>query len=331
MNKQGTQSVARSAEAINSELVERIAGVASVEGEVEPFHGLHLYRFSAPTEPVHGASTPSLCVIAQGRKEVLLGDEHFYYDPAHYLLATVELPTVSRIVVASAAQPYFGLRLDLDLATVGSVMLESGHVAARDTATPRAIDVSSLGTDLLDAVLRLVRLVDSPSEDRFLLPMITREIIYRLLVGAQGDRLRQMTTRGENAYRIGTAIEQMRTEFDQPLRIEAIAQEAGMSVSGFYHHFKAVTGMSPLQFQKRQRLQEARRLMLGERLDAVSTALRVGYDDASHFNREYKRLFGAPPCAMSSNCAWRPPNLADCRLRPSRRLCLKVNTYFAIL
>jgi AraC-like DNA-binding protein len=152
-----------------------------------------------------------------------------------------------------------------------------------------------LDVNLLDAVVRLVRLLDSPSEAPVLMPLITREIIYRLLVGEQGGRLRHLAILGGYTSHIARAVERLRQDFDQPLRIEDIARELGMSVSGFHHHFKAVTAMSPLQFQKQLRLQEARRLMLGEDLDAASAAYRVGYHDASHFNREYKSLFGVPP------------------------------------
>ena len=159
----------------------------------------------------------------------------------------------------------------------------------------RAIDVSPLEANLLDAVVRLVRLMDSPAEARVLAPGIAREIVYRLLVGEQGDRLRHVAILGGQSHRIARAIEQLRNEFDRPLRIEDIAHELGMSVSAFHHHFKAVTAMSPLQFQKQLRLQEARRLLLVQGLDAASAGYRVGYDDASHFNREYKRQFGLPP------------------------------------
>jgi AraC-like DNA-binding protein len=157
------------------------------------------------------------------------------------------------------------------------------------------MDVSPLDVNLLDAVVRLVRLLDSPAEARVLMPLITREIIYWLLVGEQGARLRHLAALGGYTPDIARAVERLRQDFDQPLRIEDIARELGMSVSGFHHHFKAVTAMSPLQFQKQLRLQEARRLMLGEDLDATSAAYRVGYHDASHFNREYKSLFGVPP------------------------------------
>jgi AraC-like DNA-binding protein len=234
-------------------------------------------------------------VIAQGSKEVLLGDNRYQYDPAHYLLATAELPVVSQIIKASPERPYLSLRLRLDPTLVGSVMVEAGHFSPRRPADVRAIDVSPLDASLLDAVVRLIRLLDTPAEASFLTPLITREIVYRLLMGAQGDRLRHIAVQGSHTQFITRAIERLRKEFDQPLRIDDIAWELGMSVSGFHHHFKAVTAMSPLQFQKQIRLQEARQLMLGEGLDAASAGYRVGYNDAAHFNREYKRLFGLPP------------------------------------
>lgn len=174
-------------------------------------------------------------------------------------------------------------------------MIDSGHTAPPSHADVKAINVSPLDTSLLDAVVRLVRLINTPTEARVLAPLVTREIVYRLLLGKQGDRLRHIAVLGGYTSPIARAIERLRKDFDQPLRIDSIARELGMSVSGFHHHFKAVTAMSPLQFQKQLRLQEARRLMLGEHLDAASAGHRVGYDDASHFNREYKRLFGVPP------------------------------------
>ena len=173
--------------------------------------------------------------------------------------------------------------------------MEAGHASPPDHADVRAINVSPVDGHLLDAMVRVARLLDSPAEARVLLPLLTREIIYRLLMGEQGARLRHLALQGGYTPDIARAAKRLRQDFDQPLRIENIAQELGMSVSGFHHHFKAVTALSPLQFQKRLRLQEARRLMLGEDLDAASAAYRVGYHDASHFNREYKSLFGVPP------------------------------------
>ena len=292
-------------QANREELVERIMQVVREDGGADPLPGLHLGRASVAGEPVHSVIKPSFCVIVQGSKEVLLGDSRYVYDPTHYLLATVDLPRTSRILEASPQCPYLSLVLELDPALVSAVMAEtaqsqphggSSRDGSRDGSDDvRALDVSPLDMGMQDAVVRLVRLLDTPAEAHVLMPLITREIIYRLLIGNQGARLRHVAAVGGNTSHIVRAVERLRQDFDQPLRVEQLAHELGMSVSGFHHHFKAVTALSPLQFQKRLRLQEARRLMLGEGLDAASAAYRVGYRDASHFNREYKSVFGDPP------------------------------------
>jgi AraC-like DNA-binding protein len=219
----------------------------------------------------------------------------FRYDPAHYAISTVGLPIIAEIVQASRERPYLGLRLTLDPALVASVMVESGLVQPRGDGGVRAIDVSALDADLLDATVRLVRLIDRPGEYRALAPLVVREIVYRLLTGPQGSRMRHLATVGGQAHRVVRAVEKLRENYDKPLRIESVARELGMSLSGFHAHFKTVTNMSPLQFQKHLRLQEARRLMLGENLDAGEAGYRVGYEDQSHFSRDYKRHFGEPP------------------------------------
>jgi AraC-like DNA-binding protein len=286
---------AQRARANREELAERIAQAIREDGVVEPMKGLFFRRSSAPTEPVHGVSEPAFCVIAQGNKEIVVGEERFRYDPAHYLLNTVELPAVSQVVEASREQPYLGLRLNLDPVLVSSVMVETGQPSPRGNAEVRAIHVSPLDAGLLDATVRLVRLLDTPAEARALAPLVTREIVFRILMGEQGGRLRHLVAQGGSADRIARAVERIRSAFDRPLRIDSLARELGMSASGLHHQFKTVTAMTPLQFQKQLRLQEARRLMLGEDLDAASAGFRVGYDDAAHFSREYKRLFGMPP------------------------------------
>jgi len=265
--------------------VERIGRAMRQDGNAQPLQGLHLYRHSFPLEQVYSVVEPSLCVVAQGSKEFLLSGSRYRYDPFHYLLVTVDLPYVGQVLEASKERPFLSLRLDLAPTLVGEVMVEAGHTSPRDPAEVRAIAVSPVDGHLLDA----------PDEARVLLPLITREMIYRLLRGEQGARLRHLAILGGYSPSIARAIERLRQDFDQPLRIESLARELGMSVSVFHHHFKAVTALSPLQFQKRLRLLEARRLMLGEDLDAASAAYRVGYRDASHFNREYKSLFGVPP------------------------------------
>jgi AraC-like DNA-binding protein len=294
-NRQQSERETQQAQARTNELVELIARAVPDDGVIEPLKGLRLNRASAPKEPIHSVYDPCLCVVAQGSKEFFLSHERYVYDPAHYLLLTAELPLVGHVLVASKEQPYLSLRLDLDPALVGSVMVEAGDAAPKNQVDAKAINVSGLDADLMDAVVRLVRLVETPAEAEFLAPLITREIIYRLWMGEQSERLLHIATSAGYTPHITKAIERINQNFDQPLRIDNIASELGMSVSGFHHHFKAVTAMSPLQFQKRLRLQEARRLMLGEGLDAASAGYRVGYHDASHFNREYKSLFGLPP------------------------------------
>ncbi len=295
MNRPRSAREARGAQGGRDELVERVARAVGEDGAVEAPGGLRLLSRSSPTAKDHGVSSPAFCMMAQGEKEVLLGDDCYRYDAHSYLITGAALPTTSRVTEASEERPYLGVVLGLDPALVGSVMVEAGHTAPKEHAV-RAFDVSPLDEGLLDAVLRLVRLLDASAEEaRFLRPLVTREIVFRLLEGEQGGRLRQIAVQGGHAHRIAGALERMRENFDRPLRIEDVARESGMSVSGFHHHFKAVTAMSPLQFQKRMRLQEARRLMLGEDLDAASAGFRVGYGDASHFSREYKRLFGEPP------------------------------------
>jgi AraC-like DNA-binding protein len=295
INHQKTEREVQQMQASREELVERIAQALPENGNLQPLLGLHLYRHTSSLGPVHSLTVSSFCVIAQGSKEVILGDSRYRYDPFHYLIATLELPSTSQILEASQERPYLSLRLELPPSLVGSVMVESGHTSPPRNTDVRAINVSTLDVNLLEAVVRLVRLLDTPAEASILMPLITQEIIYRLLIGDQGALLRHLAVLGGYTPYIARAIQRLRQDFHQPLRIEQLASELGMSVSGFHHHFKAVTAMSPLQFQKQLRLQEARRLMLGEDLDATSAAYRVGYNDASHFNREYKSLFGIPP------------------------------------
>ncbi len=290
-----TERKTHRAQASRDQLVELIAQALREDGTVEPLKGLHLHRSSSPREPLHSVYDPVFCVIAQGSKEIFLSNERYVYDPSHYLLVTAELPLVGHVLDASKELPYLSLRLELGPTLVGSVMVETGHAASQNRVDVRGINVGPLDSNLLDAVVRLVRLLDTPTEAPFLAPLITREIVYRLWMGEQGDRLSHIAALGGYTPPIAKAIERLHKDFDQPLRIDSIARELGMSVSGFHHHFKAVTAMSPLQFQKRLRLQEARRLMLGEGLEAASAAYRVGYHDASYFNREYKSLFGLPP------------------------------------
>jgi len=279
-----------------AELVDRIARVLPEDGKVDALDGLfYLHRESSPTEPLHAVSYPSVCVMAQGAKVVHLGDATHRYDPFHYLLISADLPLASEVVEATEAEPYLSMVLRLDPETVGRVMIEAGEAAGQGRSEPLALDVSPLGEDLLDAALRLVRLVEQPEEARVVAPLVTREIVYRLLRGDQGDRLRQIAALGGHTSRVAPAIRRLHEEYDRALSVEDLAGGVGLSASRFHHHFKAVTGMTPVQFQKTLRLQEARRLLLADDLDAATAGYRVGYNSASHFSRDYKRQFGEPP------------------------------------
>ena len=277
------------------ELVEILARRCTNEGANNMAEGLNFYRHSGPTQPFHGLYSPSMCIIAQGAKEVLLGEEVFRYDPAHFLLCSLDVPVVSQVVDATSQRPYLGLKLDLDPTLIASVSVEAGVSPGRSDFSVKSIAVGKLQGDLLDAFVRLFRLLDNPDDYRMISPLVIREIIYRLLISDQGPRLRQMAVFGGHTNRITKAVQTLRNKFSESLSIEDLARDLGMSVSSFHQHFKTATSMSPLQFQKLLRLQEARRLLLTEDLDASSAAVRVGYDDASQFTREYKRLFGDPP------------------------------------
>lgn len=283
--------------ASRDELAELITRHVVHDGREAAAPGLLLYRYSRPTGPLYGVSEPSFCVVVQGAKELLIGSERLRYDASQYLLVSAGLPVVGHIVQASEERPYLAARLVLDPAIVTEVLMESGLLTSRSDTAVKALAACPVDAALLDSVVRLVRLVDSPRDYAALAPLAAREIVYRLARGDQGQRLRQIAViagRG-GAHRIAKAIELIRKSFGKPLRIDGLARQLGMSVSALHHDFKAVTAMSPLKFQKQLRLQEARRLLLGGEVDVARAGYRVGYDDPPHFNREYKKLFGEPP------------------------------------
>ena len=295
MNIQEAELAKQKMQINHEELISRLTRASSQDGIWEVFPGLSLYRFTAPPEPWHLVYKPALGVIAQGSKEVFLGEDTFRYSAGQYLITTLTLPVVSRIIEATPEKPYLSLRLDLDPAVVASVFMESGLKTKKSESSVKAMDVSSVDGNLLDAVVRLVRLLDTPDEMQALAVLTTREIIYRLLKGEQAARLTHLLSTEGETRRISKAVKQLRDNFSKTLKIEDIARDLGMSVSSFHHHFKSVTAMSPVQFQKQLRLQEARRLMLGEDMDVASAGIQVGYDNPAYFSREYKKHFGAPP------------------------------------
>ena len=238
---------------------------------------------------------PALCILAQGRKEVRLADEHFNYDPLNYLVVSVSMPLSGRIVDVSPEHPILALRLDIDPAEITALIADAGPMGVPTRPTGRGLYVERLDQPMLDAVLRLARLLDNPKDIAMLAPLIRREILYRLLRSHQGYRLYEIAIANSQSHRISQAIKWLNGNYEQPLRIDDLAREVNLSVSTLHHRFKAMTAMSPLQYQKQLRLQEARRLMLAEGLDASAAGYRVGYESPSQFSREYSRLFGAPP------------------------------------
>ncbi len=256
---------------------------------VTAFPRLILSRSGVTTKLTAAIYHPLLCVVAQGRKRIFLGDEEFHYDPNSYLIASLDLPVSGQVIEA----PCLGMTLAIDPATLAALMLEMPPAAER--AASKALAVNPLEPDLRDPLLRLLRLLDRPDDLPVLAPLIEREILYRLLRGPRGEMLRQMALPGSQLSQISRAIHVIRQRYEQTIRIEELARTAGMSSTSFHRHFRAVTAMSPLQFQKRIRLQEARRRMLARKADAARVGFDVGYESASQFSREYRRMFGAPP------------------------------------
>ena len=282
--------------ATRSELARKIARWTEKSGHVESaVPGLMLVKYEAPTEPMSAMYEPSICLVAQGAKRVQLGDEAYVYDENHLLITSVGLPVMANVIKASKEVPLLSLVLKIDLRMVAQLMVDSSLPLARNQQPGRGMAVGEVSGPLLDSFQRLVDLLDTPEDIPILAPLILKEILYRLLMGELGPRLRQIATAGSHGQQIVRAVDWLKENYARQLKVEGLAKETGMSLSTFHHHFRDLTAMSPLQFQKWLRLHEARRLMLTENQDATTAALQVGYESPSQFSREYKRQFGAPP------------------------------------
>lgn len=257
--------------------------------------GLSCIRLSAPNMRLPAVYQPSICVIAQGSKQVLLDEEIYHYAPPQFLAVSVDLPLLGQVVEASVERPYLCLQIHIDPRQIGELIAHSGDAAWTRGDTARGLFVGTLDGATQEAVLRLARLLETPKDIPMLAPMMLREIHYRLLRGDYGSAIAQMAIAGSTTHKIGQVIRRIRTNLAAPMRVEELAAMANMSPSSFHQHFKAVTAMSPLQYHKRLRLTEARHILLSEDVDAASTAYRVGYESVSQFSREYARMFGAPP------------------------------------
>lgn len=297
--KKGASPLAETVSNRHSELASLIGRNIDADGmRATAIPRLFLMRASQLTEPLPTVYEPALCIVAQGRKQVMLADEVYFYGPEQCLVISVDLHAVGQVIEATPAEPYLCLRLDLDPAPLSALMMELGQGALRNQRAERlklGLSINPIDPALLDAAVRLARLLETPKDIPILAPMVEREILYRLLSGEYGDRLRQIATADHRLVAVNRAISWLKRNYAAPFRIETVAREARMSPSALHHSFKSVTAMSPLQYQKQLRLQEARRLMLGQAMDAATAGHSVGYESPSQFSREYSRLFGAPP------------------------------------
>ncbi len=279
-----------------SELACKIAAyMGSKENRATEIPGLTLHRRTAPTAPCSATYEPGVTVIAQGRKRVDLGRTTFTYGESRYLLTSLDLPVVSQIVEASEEVPCLAMSLKLEMAVIRELLSREEIQVAEAPSDSPAMATGKATVEFLSACCRLLDLLDSLPDIAFLSGLIQREIIYRILRGPEGARLRAIATLGDQSHRTAKAIAWIRANYAKPLRVEDLAQIAGMGLSTLHNQFRALTSMSPLQYQKQLRLQAARGRMLIEGLDAASAAFAVGYESASQFNREYRRLFGRPP------------------------------------
>ena len=278
------------------ELTERVSRMALTDGNhPSAIPGVSVVRASA-TSPVRPSLyQPSLCIVVQGRKRTIRANEEYLYDSLNYLVVSLTLALKSQVIEASPASPYLCLRIALDRKVISDLLLQAGPSLVVQPPDDHPIFVGRTNEPLLDALVRLTRLQDEPRHAAVLAPLVLREIQYRLLIGELGYRLREVFVAESNAQRIDSAIQMLIQRYAEPLRIEDLAAAAHMSESSLHHRFKEITAMSPVQFQKQLRLHEARRLMLAESMDASAAARRVGYESASQFSREYRRMFGAPP------------------------------------
>ena len=257
--------------------------------------GLLLYRREHPSEPTSAIYEPTLCFVVQGTKRVLLGDSALTYDAKNFLITSVDVPTVVQVVKASPKVPLLGLVLKLERREISKLVMDGNLPAPPIQSSGPGMEIGRVTLPMISAFQRLIELHDSPEDIPILAPSIKREIYYRLLTSDHGVRLRQIALAGSQAHQVSKAIDWIRKNFTQPLRVEDLARQVNMSTSTFHHHFRSLTAKSPLQYQKWLRLNEARRLMLVEKTDAATASFKVGYESPSQFSREYSRLFGNPP------------------------------------
>lgn len=279
-------------ETLAAQVIDKVKATADWE---TPIQDLMFFRRDETTGPCPCMVEPSVVLVAQGQKEMLIGDQSYPYDASHFLITSLDLPANSQVVQASPEQPCVGLALKLDMRMLAELISQGNLSIPRQRSDGKSVGLGTVTPSLLEPFTRLLRLLDEPESIEVLAPMIKREIHFRLLQSDQTSRLRQIASVDSHTYRISKAIDWIKSNYALPLKIEELAAHVQMSSPTFHHHFRQLTAMSPLQYQKRLRLNEAKRLMLNEHLDASSAGFQVGYESPSQFSREYSRLFGTPP------------------------------------
>ncbi len=296
MHTHGTLEVVGGQVDNGSALARTVARFARTDGDHRTaIPELSFHRRNAVTQPLHCIYGVGLGVVLQGAKQVTLGEEVVDYQKGQSMLTTIDLPVLARVTQASMREPFLGLMLTLDVRSIMQIASELELPLPEKACSCQPVTIEKLDTALADALIRLVNLLDEPALVSKLAPLIQQEITIRLLTGSHGPQLRHLVTAGAPGQKIAKAVSWLKQNFTEPLHVDELAERARMSPSTFRQHFRTITGMSPLQFQKQLRLQEARQLMLNQNLDAGHAGGLVGYESASQFNREYSRLFGAPP------------------------------------
>lgn len=278
------------------ELTKLVSTLATKDG-VNPtlISGLEFIRSAKPLEPVHTMHEPALCIVLQGRKLVSVNGEDFFYGKGDYLVVAVDLPVIGEILEASVTEPYLCLRLNFNLMQITEVSREYKQQPVNEGSSERGIFVDQTNEVIVEALIRLVKLLHTPEDTEVLAPLIIKEILYRIMQGKHGNRVKNLAAKGSKLSEVAAALDYLKKYFSHEIKIEKLAKQVNLSSSALYHHFKQVTAMTPIQYQRALRLQEARRLIIGDDMKAAEAAFKVGYESPSYFNREYRKMFGKPP------------------------------------
>lgn len=276
-----------------ADIIEKYTGIDGTHKTAIP--SLSFYRMSQTSQPHYSVCEPAVCIIVQGKKQMFVGGTVFPYDASMYLVISLDIPVLSEVIEASPEKPLLCVVFSLDPSELTELMIDNDFLKAKRESPSSAVTLSPLTEDLTDAFVRLILLLDSPSDIFVLAPLIEKEILYRLLRGNQSTQISQIAFADSKLHRINRAITWIKKNFDKPIAIDTLAVEVGMSRSGLHKNFNKVTGLSPIQYQKQIRLQEARKIMLRRGVDSATASYVVGYESPSQFNREYKRFFGSPP------------------------------------